>query len=68
MAGNGYLEKEVNKVRIKLDFSLSKNDNDVNLTPNQVCEMVESILLRGSNYTNAYIDNIYSIERSEEDD
>lgn len=55
-------------MRIKIEFSLEKDENDIDLTPIQVCELVESILYSGAMQENVYINDIHSIERDGEID
>lgn len=53
-------------MRIKLDFSIERDENDINLSSNEVCELIENILSIGTKETNTYINGIYHIERRDD--
>lgn len=52
---------------INLSFKMSIDENDINKTSEEICELIESILYEGAAKNEVFIDEIVSIDKQEEE-
>lgn len=54
-------------MRISIEMSIGVDENDINLNPDEICDLVEKILHTGTEQNGVYLNNIFSISRSDEE-